>query len=234
MSKLLKIEDQETIKNEILEAFKSKYSVYAWGSFAGHIVKADLEFKSIKFNQKRIVLSPTSMSRSYLEDLLGGSGKINIAIPQMSLLFETEFVSYDEELVISFPKFHKFYDRRKAERVDPFIPMSISFKHKGIVFKKSCNDIGVGGFSVILTKNEMKKFSIGEEIDEVEISFPLKTVALKVKVAGLVKINPYQDDKNPYGGSRLSLTFAGNTTLIKKEILRLINGQKKLVCDIDS
>ncbi|PIK14436.1 PilZ domain-containing protein [Halobacteriovorax sp. JY17] len=234
MSKLLKIEDQEIIKNEILEAFKSKYSVYAWGSFGGHIVKADLQFKSIKFNQKRIILSPTAMSRSYLEDLLGGSGKINIAVPQMSLLFETEFMGYDDDLIVSFPKFHKFYDRRKSERVDPFIPMNINIKHKGLTFKKSCNDIGVGGFSVILTKNEMKKFDIGEMIEDVDVSFPLKTLTLKVKVAGLVKLNPYQDEKNPYGGSRLSLTFEGNTTLVKKEILRLINGQKKLVCDIDS
>lgn len=233
MSNLLKVENQEKIKNELLEAFKSKYSVYAWGSFGGHIIKADLQFKSIKFNQKRIVLSPTSMSRSYLEDLLGGSGKINLAIPQMSLLFETEYMNYEEDLVVTFPKFHKFYDRRKSERIDPFIPMNIVMKHNGITFKKICNDIAVGGFSVILTKNEMRKFAIGDIIDNVEISFPLKVITLKVKVSGLVKMNPYQDDKNPYGGSRLSLTFEGNTTLVKKEVLRLINGQKKLVCDID-
>ncbi|GEM_PF-4297245 len=233
MNSLLKVENQEKIKNELLEAFKSKYAVYAWGSFGGHIIKADLQFKSIKFNQKRIVLSPTTMSRSYLEDLLGGSGKINLAIPQMSLLFEAEYMDYDDDLVVSFPNFHKFYDRRKSERIDPFIPMDITFKHNGVSFKKSCNDIAVGGFSVILTKNEMRKFDIGDIIENVEISFPLKSITLKVKVSGLVKMNPYQDEKNPYGGSRLSLTFEGNTTLIKKEVLRLINGQKKLVCDID-
>lgn len=233
MSELLKISDQEKIKEEILEAFKSKYSVYAWGSFGGHIVKADLQFKSIKFNQKRIVLTPTSMSRPYLEDLLGGSGKINLAIPQMSLLFETEYLSYDEEIVVSFPSSHHFYDRRKSQRIDPFIPMNITIKHKGITFKKACNDIAVGGFSIILTRNEMRKFDIGEIIENVEVSFPMRSLNLKVKVAGLVKMNPYQDEKNPYGGSRLSLTFEGNTTLVKKEVLKLINGQKKLVCDID-
>ncbi|CBW25023.1 hypothetical protein BMS_0083 [Halobacteriovorax marinus SJ] len=234
MSTLLRIDDQDKIKDEILEAYKNQYAVYAWGSFGGHIVKADLQFKSIKFNQKRIVLTPTQMSRSYLEDLLGGSGKINIAIPQMSLLFETEYMSYEDDLEIAFPSFNKFYDRRKSERIDPFIPVSVNIKHKGITFKKSCNDIAVGGLSIVLTRNEMRMFSIDEILENVEISFPLKKLQVKLKVAGLVKMNPYQDDKNPYGGSRLSLTFEGNSILVKKEVLRMINGQKKLVCDIDN
>ncbi|OUR93021.1 hypothetical protein A9Q84_21190 [Halobacteriovorax marinus] len=233
MNSLIKNEKKDQTTEQILEAYKSKYSVYAWGSFGGHVIKADLEFKTIKFNQKKIVLVPTKLSRSYLEDLLGGSGKLNIAIPQMSLLFEAEYLKYDDDLTITFPLFHKFYDRRKSERVDPFIPLQLKMNYKGITYKKTCSDIGVGGLSIILSRSEMTRFMVNDEIKDVELSFPLKNMIVEVKVASLVKLNPYKDEKHPYGGSRLSLSFSGNTTLVKKEVLRLINGQKKLVCDID-
>jgi hypothetical protein len=233
MKNILRNGQKDQAAEQILEAYKSKYSVYAWGSFGGHVIKADLEFKTIKYNQRKIVLAPTSLSRSYLEDLLGGSGKLNIAIPQMSLLFEAEYLDYNKELTISFPLFHKFYDRRKSERVDPFIPLNVKFCYKGITYKKLCSDIGVGGFSLILSRSEMTRFMVGEEVKDVELSFPMKTMAITVKVANLVKLDPYKDENNPYGGSRLSLSFDGNTNLVKKEVLKLINGQKKLVCDID-
>jgi hypothetical protein len=225
--------NETQIKDQILEAFKSKYEIYAWGSFAGNIIKADLDFKTIKFNQKKIVLSPKKISRPYLEDLIGGSGKINFAIPQMSLLFESEYLSYDDELIISFPKYYKFYDRRKSERVDPFIPMNVKFTFKGITFNKKCNDIGIGGLSVVLNRNEMNKFMFGDEIKDLILSFPVKDIKTNVKVASMVKLNPFSNEKTPYGASRLSLSFTGNTSLVKKEILKIINGQKKLVCDIE-
>ena len=233
MTKILNSATDSQIKDQILEAFKSKYSIYAWGSFAGNIIKADLNFKTIKFNQKKIILTPDKVSRAYLEDLIGGSGKLNFAIPQMSMLFESEFLEYGDELAISFPNFHKYYDRRKSERVDPFIPLDVKFQFKGITFTKTCNDIGIGGMSVVLTRNEMNKFMYGDEIKDVLLSFPVKQIKIDVKVASMVKLNPFSNEKNPYGASRLSLVFDGNTTLVRKEILKIINGQKKLVCDIE-
>jgi hypothetical protein len=221
------------IKDLILEAFKSKYEIYAWGSFAGSVIKADLQFKTIKFNLKKIVLQPEKISRAYLDDLIGGSGKLNFAIPQMSLLFEAEYLSYSDELTISFPKYFKFYDRRKSQRVDPFLPLNVNFTFKGINFNKTCSDIGIGGLSIILSRNEMNKFMFNDEIKNVELEFPIRKIKIDVKVASMVKLNPFSNEKNPYGASRLSLSFDGNTSLIKKEILKIINGQKKLVCDIE-
>ena len=233
MKDLINDGNNSQIKDLILEAFKSKYEIYAWGSFTGNVIKADLQFKTIKFNLKKIVLTPEKISKAYLDDLIGGSGKLNFAIPQMSLLFESEYLSYEDELTISFPKHFKFYDRRKSQRVDPFIPLNVNFSFKGINFSKTCSEIGIGGLSVILNRNEMNKFMFNDEIKNVELSFPVKKIKIDVKVASMVKLNPFSNDKSPYGASRLSLSFVGNTTIIKKEILKIINGQKKLVCDID-
>ena len=56
MKSLLGDNKNSEIKDLILEAFKSKYEIFAWGSFAGNVIKADLQFKTIKFNLKKIVL----------------------------------------------------------------------------------------------------------------------------------------------------------------------------------
>ncbi|WP_127715320.1 PilZ domain-containing protein [Halobacteriovorax sp. HLS] len=233
MNNLRNEENDSKVKDLILEAFKSKYEIYAWGSFGGRVVKADLEFKTIKFNQKKIILSPKKISRAYLDELIGGIGKINFAIPQMSLLFESEFLSYEDDLTIAFPKYYKFYDRRKSERIDPFFNLSIKFEHNKVRFNKSCNDISIGGMSLVLSKNEVNKFTFGDIIKGLELTFPMKNIKVDAKVSSMIKLNPFSNEENPYGAARLSLTFEGNTSLIKKEILKIINGQKKLVCDID-
>lgn len=225
---------KKDLKVEILDSFKKKHTVFAWVMQNDQVVRAELKFITVEIEKKKINLIPTPESQSYLEEMINGLGRINLIIPEKSLIFESEMLNFDENnnLSVSFPKYYRFYERRNFERIDPFIPIKVEFLTNNVKVLKDCFDISVGGFSLVFSKTESVPLNLGDEIKEVKVTRILDSHLSKALVVNVIKLKPFMLDNCPYGGTRVSFKFDRPSQKLVSAILEVINGQKKLLGDL--
>jgi c-di-GMP-binding flagellar brake protein YcgR len=226
--------NKKDIKQTLINCYKESMHVFAWALNSTQIVKAELKIKLIDAKTKKIHLVPDAKSKPYLDEMIGGLGRINLIIPEASFIFDCEVQQFDEDgvLVVTFPKYYRFYERRRFERIDPFIPIKVQLKNKNKIIQKDCLDIGVGGFSLVFSKVEHVPFKKGETLEDVLITRLTESNSAKVKVTNVLKLKPYTLENCPYGGTRVSFAFIEPAKDLNDFILTIINGQKNLMSDV--
>jgi len=229
-----KSSNKKDIKQTLISCQKEQLQVFSWAMNSTQIVKAELKIKLIDVKTKKIHLVPDPKSKPYLDDMISGFGRLHLIIPELSFIFDCELQQYNDDgvLVVTFPKYYRFYERRRFERIDPFIPIKVELKWKDKILQKDCLDIGVGGFSLVFSKTENIPFKKGDEIEEITITRIADKNKAKVKVANILKLKPFTLENCPYGGTRVSFSFVEPSKKLTTSILTIINGQKNLMDDV--
>ncbi len=226
--------NKKDIKQTLISCQKESMQVFTWAMNSTQIVKAELKIKLIDVKTKKIHLVPDPKSKPYLDDMIGGLGRLNFIIPEKSFIFDCEVQQYDDDgvLVVTFPKYYRFYERRRFERIDPFIPIKVELSYKNKTIQKDCLDIGIGGFSLVFSKTEIISFKKGEILENVTITRIMDKNTANVKVANILKLKPFTLENCPYGGTRVAFSFVEPHKKLKESILTIINGQKNLMDDV--
>ena len=193
------------------EEIRKDRSVYSWYSFSDTVLKADLQLVSVNQIKKEITLIPIDeTSEYYLEKTFSGDGKINLFFDSLGAVVITELIEYGakKSLKVKMPKEYSELERREDGRIEAQVDIWVQFKFEDQLIKKRCFDIGMGGFSLMFSKNEIisKKLQISTEMDFEIILFKIN-IGVEGEVKKINKLKLFQSTKHPYATSRISFEF---------------------------
>lgn len=203
---------------------KKKSKAVAWNLLNSNVIKADLTTTSFRIGKKEIHFSVSKGSSYYFQQLITGLGKINLFIPEFSVIFICDLADYkDGKIILKFPSQVYSYERRKNKRVQ-FLDkgVDIFFFEDRKVITKECHDLGIGGASIVCSKREKRIFEINQE-KKINLHIGKKIIKVKAKVLKLMDVGPFSLKKYLYGGTRISIEFvslsSANQKIIKDYII---------------
>jgi hypothetical protein len=228
MRKYRKLRD---ISSTITDVIKRDDPVFAFYTFQGHVLKTQITAKKIKKELNQIVFHAQGENLLYLQEMVSGSGKINLYLPSDSIMFSCEMKNLDEEgyMVTGLPEVIYSFDRRSDERFFLEEPILVTFKWKKRTFTKECYDLSAGGLSLVFSKSEAINFKDGDFVDEFKICYGKKHIPVKAMVVGKRKIDPYTNNNIMYSGLKFSMSFKDQEPALKKLINAILEGHTSLV-----
>lgn len=193
------------------EAIQKKTKVIAWSLPNNLFISNLVNLTFFDFEKKEIILTPLKGEKNELAKMINGFGRINIYLPEESVVFVSKIKSLtkDGKITLGLPLFSKFFERRAEERIDLDSTVRAEFMVEGISYRKELLDISSGGFSLVFLKNEKVKWSKEKIIKNINLKFKGSSNQITVdgRIAKILKISPFSLDKCPYGGFRISLQF---------------------------
>jgi len=228
MGKYRKMRDISKIITDVIMRNDPAFSFY---TFDHHIIKAQLSIKSIRKELNQITFQAEGENLINLQEMISGSGKINIYLPSESILFSVEMkhLSDDGVMLTGAPELIYSYDRREDERYFLENPILINFKWRKKIYTKECYDISLGGLSLVFSKGENVRFNMGEEISDLKICFGNTHMPIKGKVVGRRRIDPFSSKNNLYSGIKFSVHFQEKETLVNNFIKSILEGHSKIL-----
>ena len=193
------------------EAIQKKTKVIAWSLPNNLFISNLVNLTFFDFEKKEIILTPLKGEKNELAKMINGFGRINIYLPEESVVFVSKIKSLtkDGKITLGLPLFSKFFERRAEERIDLDSTVRAEFMVEGISYRKELLDISSGGFSLVFLKNEKVKWSKEKIVKNINLKFKGSSNQITVdgRIAKILKISPFSLDKCPYGGFRISLQF---------------------------
>ncbi len=217
----------------IYQAQANKALCVAWYYFNDQVIRAEVKLATVKKDRNELTFNVHPGSRKYVEEIVSGSGKVNIYIEEDALLFCSELKSYDDTegtLIVGMPERYKFFDRRDKDRVDGpedvFLEMEINQK----MISKRCLDISSGGCSIVLSQGEDTNYKINDGMEfGVKLTFGDSSIKLLATVIKKLKLTPYKYENCPYGGARISLKFKDIDEITQQKIKRYILANQEFI-----
>lgn len=190
--------------------------LYAWVMKGDQVVKAAV--KIVSRNGKELKLKVEKKELPYLMEIFRGSMELNFIAPESSMIFQTEYMSFENgDLIVKPTGFYRNYERRDGCRFEPVVPIKIKFTSKEKLVIKEVFDLSMGGFSIVISQNDKLEFE--EKEFSAEVIYINEVIRCKVKLLKDLKLTPFMLEKCPYAGRRVSFKFVE----INKQLKLLIN-----------
>lgn len=195
----------------IVEMIQNQTSAIAWHSLNGVVFKVELLAKAFRKEYGEIELIVKSGNGEDLQKVVGGNRILNLYIPSASISFSAPIkgIGSDFKIKISLPESYQFYERRENERVQPLKTMYVTFEYQKVTFKKSLFDISIGGFSIIVPRNDRLSLSKGTIFPQMTIEISGKKIKIKAECVNSFSVDRYKLDNLPYGGQKIAFRFMG-------------------------
>lgn len=180
--------------------------VVGWRIISGKKVTVELFIRVIrKFRNEVVVRATRPDGRKTLSNLIAGSDKLNLYLPDDLVLFQSKIKSCDEngDVVINIPDMIAQIDRRKHLRlfVENDINVSVSFNKESHgqrvmsqQFNKKCFDVSAGGLSFLISKTESKFFENNDKVENIILQVGERKTRISGDVVNILDIEP--DEKN--------------------------------------
>jgi hypothetical protein len=204
--------------------------VVGWKIIGGQKVTVDLFIRVIrKFRNELVVRATNLEGRNMLANLITGSDKLNLYLPDDLVLFQSEIKNCDAtgDLVITLPKMIAQVDRRKHLRlfVNDEMNVILSFakqNHGQRVstqqFEKKCFDISAGGISFIISKIEAKFFEVGDLVFGISLYLDKRKTLINAEVVNILDVEPDDNNGLHYKGKKVCIRYLDPTANQQKVI----------------
>ena len=214
-----------TLKNKLFQVQKKSSEMFVWAIKNDHVIKASAKIIILRDNNLRVKIDKQDLP--YLMNIFSGSLEVNFLVPDLSLIFQSEFVSFDDEtLSVRTTGFFKTYERRMGERIDPLVNVKVEFNIQSKMVLKEVFDLSEGGFSIVLAQSDRIKFDETEY--EVKAHYLNEVHSCKVKLLEELKLTPFMIERCPYAGRRFSFKFIKIETKFKEKIKDMVAASKNL------
>ena len=208
----------------LLKIKKSETKLYVWSCRDDSVTKAEVVLESYNKAKKYLTCKPVEGSAYYLADMITGMGKLNFYIPDKSIYFISELKTLKDELVISWPEKLYLNDRREIPRTDEFTSVvEVEFDIDKKRYKKSCFDLGIGGFSIVLPVAEKHDFKKGDVIPFINLHIGKEKHEISGKIQSIDIVDPKINEKYNYKVTRVSLRFIEPDQNLVKKIRNIID-----------
>ncbi len=206
-------------------------NVVGWRMIGGKKVTVEVNIRVIrKFRNEIVIRVIDPKTRNTLGNLISGSDKLNIYLPEDLVLFQTDVKKADEngDVTLSMPKMIAQIDRRKHLRLFVADDINVSAKFfkenhgQKVVkqqFEKRCYDVSAGGLSFIVSKIESRFFEKGDVVKSIRVVINDQIVSLHGKVVNILDVEPDAHNGLHYKGKKVCLAY-GNTS---PEVVKQIN-----------
>lgn len=195
----------------IREAIKNKSEILVWSLPNNLLIKTNAIFSSFDSDNREISIRPIGGKKEELIKLINGYGRMNIYLPDQSIVFASRVKKLLDDGTISLedPEYAQFFERRIEQRIDLDSSVRAEFEVDGKSYRKGLLDISDGGFSIVFSKNEKIKWAQDTIVEEINLRFRgiEEKICLKARVAYVLKVVPFSLEKCPYGGLRVSFQF---------------------------
>lgn len=196
---------------KIIECIQKNYSFFAWQSLNGVIEKCEMKGKAIRCDYGEIELEARDGEGKQIQNIVSGNRKISIYIPEMGMSFQAPLknVFEDTKIKIVIPEEFTIHERRKHERVTPEKKCYVSFEVKSQMYKKAIYDMSMGGFALVLPKNDRLAIAKDTVFPSVVLEIPGVKEKIKAKV---ICVSSFAFDRFryldlPYGGFKIAFCF---------------------------
>jgi hypothetical protein len=215
---LKKISDKEAILSVLSEIKEFGLEAHLWKLVGDEIYLAGVTLEAIRKSTNDICLVPVKGQEDVVANIVGNNIFLDIQIPNSSIFFRCKLksVKSPHRYYVIFPEFFALPERRKGVRIK-FIEESkvrVSFNKANNAIKtinqkfiKNCYDIGVGGFSFLISRAELKYFNTNDVIPEVEINLDQEKIKLSSKVKVVREIEPDEYNGLSYKVWRVSCAY---------------------------
>lgn len=198
----------KSIDKIMIEAVTENFSAFAWKSLNGVIEKCEVKIKAFRTEFAEIEMEILATEAKSISDLVDGKKEINFYIPESSVSFTVSLkkILDSKKFKIYIPKEFEFFERRKHERVQPKKAFCMMELNK-ITSKKQVHDLSLGGFALILPRNEKISVKKGTAFNECVIEVNGRKIKTKVECVTSITIDRYKLESLPYGGHKISFRF---------------------------
>ncbi len=235
--------DHKLIDNFITKAKEQKNPLILWKDIGDQRFTTKALVKITRINKKEFVIVPFDHNKQDdFFNLIGDSIELNFYLPAENIFFKSDIKIYrDDRIIIHIPEYVAMVDKRKHLRLfmndDVYAKIGFSKKpkHKTLkdvgrqTFTKECLDLSEGGLSFIISKTEIKYFSIGDNMKNIDIYLNHKhKITLSGVIRHIVYIGPNKTNQLNYGGHKVSLQFKDVKDEITDTLRIFIFGHKHL------
>lgn len=205
-------------------------SVVGWRMIGGKKVTVDLFIRVIrKFRNELVVRAKSPEGRNTIANLIAGSDKLNLYLPEDLVLFQSTVKKSDTngDIVISIPEMIAQIDRRKHLRLfcenEMNVNVNFSKQNHGQrvstqQFEKKCFDVSAGGLSFIISKIEGKFFEIGDYVYGINLNLGRRKTMINAEVVNIFDIEPDERNGLHYKGQKICLRYVDPTANQQKVI----------------
>jgi len=204
--------------------------IMGWRVVGGKKVTVDMFIRVIrKFRNELVVRATSPEGRDKLANLVAGSDKLNLYLPEDLVLFQSRIKKHEStgDVVISIPEMIAQIDRRKHLRlfVENEINVQVGFQKENHgqrvstqQFDKKCFDVSAGGLSFIISKIEGKFFEVGDHVYNAYLILDRRKTLINAEVVNILDIEPDERNGLHYKGQKVCLRLLNPTENQQKVI----------------
>lgn len=181
---------------------------------------------------------PLESQQEIVSDIVGVSGLVDLFIPSMSILFRCKVNHTERPMKYYFklPGFLFQSERRREIRwksinsLDVMVKFSMNSQSPREVnqkFSKNCFDLSTGGFSLIVSKTELKFFNLHDFVPDIELFAGKWKSTTSAEICTIREIRPDEFNGFIYKVWKVSFKFKKMDTVSKKYLEKFILGQIK-------
>jgi hypothetical protein len=204
--------------------------IVGWRIISGKKVTVELFIRVIrKFRNEVVIRATRPDGRKTLSNLVAGSDKLNLYLPDDLVLFQSNIKSCDEngDITISVPEMIAQIDRRKHLRlfVENDIDVKVNFNKEiqgqrilNQNFNKKCFDVSAGGLSFLISKIESKFFENGDKVSGITLNVGERKTKISGNVVNILDIEPDEQNGLHYKCKKICIRYE-NVTLQQKKVI---------------
>lgn len=228
-NKLKKNHDPKQIGHILLSAKERQVPIYAWRIIGDKKIMAQVHLDAVLTARGEVRVSPLPKNVEAFAHVVGGCDQVNFFLPQSSLLFQAQIKGQHglNGLNMAFPQFVAHMERRVFLRLNSegssklrvqFIKTTTVPRTMNQFFGKAIQDIGAGGLSFLVSKQELRFLISGEEIKSIELIIDGDKIKTNAKILRTQELGRHSYPSHSSKVYRVSLEFKG---LDKKDQERL-------------
>lgn len=202
---LKKIHDAKLISAMLLSEKEKHHPIFAWRIIGDKKVMAQVQVDLVLSARGEFRITPLPEAREAFGHVLGGCSTVNLFFSNSSSLLQTSLkgANGDYGAVLAIPEFIVQMERRKWPRIsgENHARVRIQFARKMTVphpmshfFSKALSDLSGGGVAFVVTRQELRFLTPGEEVKGLELLIEgnkIKVCAKVIRVQELKRLGNF-------------------------------------------
>ncbi len=221
----MKIVDEDNeIKLQLLKIIDSHSRVDFWAPVKVGLLASSGKINNFNqtLNEFRIVLDEPDVFETNNVSLKTAT---RFYIPNLGIEFYSHFTNGGQRGPWWFgqPETFKIHERRELDRYYPLRDATVViYKNNEKFLTRKLYDVSAGGFSILLSKDDVVSIKENESFDKVVLRLNSIDIPLEASVVKVRKTKPFNLESTPYAFKRVSFQFKNISESLQQNLNELL------------
>lgn len=218
LDKFRQVKESKKIGHHLHQVKEKGQECYIWKFSGDKKLLAKVKMDLVQRNRKEFFIEADAGEKDNFGLVVGASSFLNFFIPSNGSMFRCDVkeVNKDGKILVKFPEMLAQLERRKNLRISTYHDHRINIRFMKSVtlpklmnqfFSKSCFDLSGGGFSLLVSKTELKMFYPEDTIDGLEIGIGDRLIKTTAKIKSMNEMGPDNDSQLIYKVWKIAFKF---------------------------